>query len=46
MLRAVIYARCSTEEESQLDALKNQVKEAEECIQMNGWLLVDRYVES
>ena len=46
MLRAVIYARCSTEEDSQIDALKNQVKEAEECIRTNGWLLVDKYVES
>lgn len=46
MLRAVIYARCSTEEESQIDALKNQVAEAKECVRQNGWLLVDVYVES
>lgn len=46
MLRAVIYARCSTEEESQRDALKNQVFEAEECVRSNGWILVDKYVES
>lgn len=44
--RAVIYARCSTEEESQKDALAKQVKEAEECVKKMGWALVDRYVES
>lgn len=46
MLRAVIYARCSTEEESQKDALVKQVAEAKECVMKNGWLLVDSYVES
>lgn len=46
MLRAVIYARCSTEEESQKDALVNQVAEAKECVSVNGWILVDSYVES
>ena len=46
MLRAVIYARCSTEEESQIDALKNQVAEARECVRNQGWFLVDEYVES
>ena len=46
MLRAVIYARCSTEEESQIDALKNQVAEARECVCHQGWILVDEYVES
>lgn len=45
-LRAVIYARCSTEEESQIDALKNQVAEARECVRNQGWFLVDEYVES
>ena len=44
--RAVIYARCSTEEESQKDALVNQVAEAEACVQEKGWILVDSYVES
>lgn len=43
--RAVIYCRCSTEEESQADALRNQVKESEACIREQGWFLVDRYVE-
>lgn len=46
MLRAVFYARCSTEEESQKDALTQQVKEAKACIKDQGWTLVDRYIES
>ncbi len=46
LLRAVIYCRCSTEEESQIDALRNQVNESEACIKDQGWFLVDRYVES
>lgn len=46
MLRAAIYCRCSTEEESQVDALKKQVIESETCVQEQGWFLVDRYVES
>lgn len=46
MLRAVIYARCSTEEESQKDALVKQVAEAKDCVMKNEWLLVDAYVES
>ena len=44
--RAVLYARCSTEEESQKDALVKQVAEAEECIYQQGWVHVDSYVES
>lgn len=46
MLRAVVYCRCSTEEERQMDALKKQVIEAKACVQEMGWLLVDSYVES
>ena len=46
MLRAVFYARCSTEEESQKDALAQQVKEAKACIKDQGWTLVDGYIES
>lgn len=45
-MRAVIYARCSTEEESQKDALVNQVKEAKECVRRMDWMLVDTYIES
>jgi len=46
MAAAVIYCRCSTEEESQVDALQKQVIEAERSVRENGWVLVDRYVES
>lgn len=46
MLRAVIYCRCSTEEESQKDALAKQIQEAEECVRKNNWLLTDSYIES
>lgn len=46
ILRAVTYNRCSTEEESQVDALKMQVQESKSCIKEMGWLLVDTYVES
>ncbi|MBS7008607.1 recombinase family protein [Anaerostipes sp.] len=44
--RAVLYARCSTEEESQKDALQKQVAEGRNCIEKNGWLLADVYVEA
>ncbi|MDO4329101.1 MAG: recombinase family protein [Lachnospiraceae bacterium] len=46
LLRAVIYCRCSTEEESQVDALHKQVQESEACVKEQGWFLVDRYIES
>ncbi len=46
ILRAVIYARCSTEEESQKDALRKQVDEGRSCVRENGWILADIYVES
>lgn len=45
-LRAAALCRCSTEEESQKDALANQVKEARECIREHGWELADMYVEA
>ena len=44
--RAVTYNRCSTEEESQKDALVKQVQESKNCIQEQGWQLVDTYVEA
>ena len=44
-LRAVYYARVSTEEEKQVNALAKQCEEAEHCISSNGWNLVDRYVD-
>ena len=31
-LRAVIYNRCSTEDESQKDALVKQVQESRDCV--------------
>ncbi len=45
-LRAVIYNRCSTEEESQKDALIKQVQESKHCVFEQGWELVDAYVEA
>lgn len=44
--RAVFYARCSTEEEPQKDALAKQAAEAGECIRRMGWRQVDAYIES
>jgi DNA invertase Pin-like site-specific DNA recombinase len=44
--RAVIYCRCSTEEETQIDALKKQVIEARTCVHEKGWILVDEFIES
>ena len=46
MARAVIYARCSTEDESQKDALIKQAEEGREWVRQKGWLLVDSYIES
>ena len=46
MERAVNYCRCSTEEESQRDALKIQVAESREMIRKMGWIHVDEYVEA
>lgn len=46
MLRAVIYCRCSTEEERQKEALRKQITEARESVRANGWMLVDEYIES
>ena len=41
MIRAVIYCRCSTEEESQKNALEKQVAEAESSVRQYGWGLVE-----
>lgn len=46
IFRAVIYARCSTEEESQKDALKKQVEEGKASVREMGWTLAGLYVES
>ena len=46
MIRAVIYCRCSTEEECQRDALVRQAAEARECVRRLNWFLADEYIES
>ena len=46
MTRAVIYCRCSTEEESQRDALMRQAAEARDCVSRLNWFLADQYIES
>ena len=40
--RAVFYARVSTEEERQLNALEKQVAECKDAILRKGWKLVDQ----
>ncbi len=45
-IRAVTYCRCSTEEESQIDALSRQVQEGRTCIAEMGWIQAGEYVES
>ena len=44
-LRAVFYARVSTEEEKQLNALEKQIQENREVIAQKGWELVDQYID-
>ena len=44
-LRAVFYARVSTQEEAQLRALPKQVEECKDKIKEKGWDLVDQYVD-
>ncbi|MFI3225771.1 MAG: recombinase family protein [Clostridia bacterium] len=43
--RAVFYARVSTEEERQLNALEKQVQENKDIIISKGWKLVDGYID-
>lgn len=45
MERAVFYARVSTEEEKQVNALAKQVQENRDVIAAKGWELVDEYVD-
>ncbi len=45
-MRACIYNRCSTEEESQINALEIQVQESREIVEREGWIVVRQYVES
>ena len=43
--RAVGYNRVSTDELVQLDALQVQIKETQEVIAKNGWIMVDQYID-
>lgn len=45
MQRAVFYARVSTEEEKQLNALAKQIQENKDVIRSKGWELVDSYID-
>lgn len=45
-MRAVIYNRCSTEEEAQINALEIQAAESREIVYARGWQLVEQYIES
>ena len=46
MLRVVYYARVSTEEEKQLNALQKQTQELEQLIKQNlDWVLIDKYID-
>ncbi len=44
-LRAVFYARVSTEEEEQLNAIEKQIEENIDVIYDKGWIPVDRYID-
>ena len=44
-LRAVFYARVSTEEEEQLNAIEKQIEENRDVIKAKGWILVDEYID-
>lgn len=44
-LRAVFYARVSTEEEMQVNALAKQIQENRDVIAERGWILVDEYID-
>ena len=45
MEKAVFYARVSTEEEKQVNALSKQIEECKDCIKEMGWELIDQYVD-
>ncbi len=44
-LRAVFYARVSTEEEEQLNAIEKQIEENIDVIKGKGWILIDKYID-
>ena len=43
--KAVFYARVSTDEEKQVNALAKQVQECKDTIKANGWKCVDSYID-
>lgn len=43
--RAVFYARVSTEEEKQINALAKQIQENRDVIASMGWELIDEYID-
>jgi DNA invertase Pin-like site-specific DNA recombinase len=43
--RAVYYARVSTEEEKQLNALDKQCNDLMDCINHNNWTFIDSYID-
>lgn len=44
-LRAVFYARVSTQEEEQLNAIELQIEENRSAIEKKEWILVDEYID-
>lgn len=46
MERVGIYNRCSTEEESQVNALAVQAEESREIAHLKNWMIVEQYIES
>lgn len=46
MERVGIYNRCSTEEESQRNALAVQAAESREIAEKKGWIIAEQYIES
>ncbi len=44
-LKAVFYARVSTEEEEQLNAIEKQIEENIDVIRDKGWILIDGYID-
>ncbi|SFR78243.1 recombinase family protein [Anaeromicropila populeti] len=44
-MKAVIYCRVSTEEEAQVNALKDQVQEAIAVVRKQKWKLADQYID-
>lgn len=44
-MNAVFYARVSTEEEKQINALEKQCADLKDCIALNHWKLIDSYVD-